>query len=168
MNDTLELVKSNTILFTIELSKKSLSEWLIDDLIDLNKEFENNPILRIELNTNQEIKQLKDFLKREVKHLDEELYDSCVEELSEIKEDLKWRKSEDGKLVLRLEDWVQSTRRKVEDAGWTKLFVGRSIIDPKQLNIGGFVKDENELNKIKAEIEEMTPPVSPNFYLEIK
>ncbi|MFC6999121.1 hypothetical protein [Rufibacter roseus] len=168
MNDGLEVIKSNTILFTIELTKNTLSDWIVDDIVELNKELGSYPILKTEFKTNQDIKRLKDFLKREVKQLDADLYDSCLEELTEIKDDLKWQNSEDGKLVLELENWVQNTRRIIMNEGWNSLFVGRSIIDPKQLNIGGFVKDEQQVRKIKSEVEKLAPPVYPNFYLEVE
>ncbi|WP_266205748.1 hypothetical protein [Pontibacter kalidii] len=168
MNKEIESIRSNTILFTVELVKKSLSDWLVDEIIEMDKEYENNPILKIELNTNQAFNQLKEFINREIKHRDSGLFESCIEELREIKDDLKWLKSEDGRFILKLEDWVHGVRSKLESEGWNRVFVGRSLIDPKQLNIGGLVKDEIESNKIKAKIEQWAPPVPPQYYLEIE
>lgn len=168
MNNNPELLKSNTILFTIELVKKSLSDWLVDEIVELNEAYENDPILKIELSTNREIKQLKEFLDSEIKHQDVGLYEYCLKELREIKGDLKWLKTEDGKFILKLEDWVLNTRSKLAREGWDNVFVGRSLLDPKQLNIGGWVRDENASNEIKAKIAQWAPPVPPKYLLEVK
>ncbi|GAA4299306.1 hypothetical protein [Nibribacter koreensis] len=166
MSDKLELLKSNTVLFTIELTKKSLSDWVVEDIIALNQDFEDIPLLDAELNSNQDIKRIKDFLKNEIKPLDEAVYEACLEELKEIKEDLTWQTSEDGALVLKLEDWVQDSRTHLERKGWSHVLVGRSLLNPTQLNIINTMQNLPEASSIKVEIEKLKPPVKPHYFLD--
>ncbi|MER2999237.1 hypothetical protein [Pontibacter populi] len=169
MNKEVELLKSHTILFSgIELIKQALSDWLIEEILGLNENYNDESILKVKLNSKEEIRNLKEFLDREIKHQNYELYESCIEELREIKEDFKWSNSKDGKFIQKLEDWVLNIRSKISDKGWEKIFIGRSMIDPKELNIGGVVKNEKEADEIRMQIEMWAPPFPPRYLLEVE
>ncbi len=148
--------------------KDSLSEWLIDEIYEIDEKNKNEQILKDKLNSKDDLIKLKEFLDREIKHQDDALYDSCVEELREMKEDLRWSSSKDGKFIIKLEDWVLDARNKISKQGWYKIFIGRSIIDPKELNIGGWVRNNRESVEIKAQIDSWVPPVSPGYMFEIE
>lgn len=167
MNNKIETLKSNTILFTgIELVKSSFPEWLVDEIFEINEKYKDEQILKEKLKSKDDLIKLKEFLDREIKHQDDALYDSCIEELREMKEDLRWSSSKDGKFILKLEDWVLDARNKIAQQGWDKIFIGRSIVDPKELNIGGWVRNSRESVEIKAQIDSWAPPVSPRYTFE--
>lgn len=169
MSKDVELLKSDTILFTgIELVKRTISDTLIEAILELNEEYENEPILQVKLNSKEEIRNLKEFLDRELKHQNAELYAACIEELREIKDDLKWSNSKSGKFIQKLEDWVLDTRSKVLLLGWERIFIGRSMINPKDLHIGGVVISEKEAKDIKKQIEMWGPPAPPRYVLEVE
>lgn len=167
MKKEVELLKSNTILFTgIGLVKKSLSNWLVEEILDIDEKCEKEPIIRAKLDSKGDIKKLREFLDREIKQQDDGLYESCIEELKEIKDDLNWESSKDGKFIQKLEEWVLATRTNASLLGWESIFIGRSIINPKGLNIGGLVRNEKEAEEIKKQIDLWAPPVPPRYLLQ--
>ncbi len=92
-----------------------------------------------------------------------------MEELKEIKGDFKWANSKDGKLIIKIEHWVEAIRIKLQQQfNNNEILVGRNLIDnPKELIIGGIVNNESELNSVKSFIESEKPPVLPIYKFEV-
>ena len=163
-----EFLKSNTILFPIELNKNRLSDFLIDDILNSNEGFNQDSILRKRIENKEDLKMLKTFLKKNRKTLGDDLYFYCLEELNEIKSDIKWSNTQEGKLIMGIDKWLLCNRRdflnKFEDY---KIFLGRSLTNPKELIIGGRISENEVITEIKKNINSRKPPVTPFFYLNL-
>lgn len=106
--DKFEILKSNTIQFTIEMNKMRLSEAILEDIIKTEIEVEKVEILNVDIDNKERLKNLKQFLDNNKKILKNGLYDYCLEEYREIKDDLKFRNSKDGKLIIEIENWFNT------------------------------------------------------------
>ena len=160
-----ELLKSNTIQYAVEMNKVRLSETVLDDISKTKIDFENAKILNININGKENLKKLKHFLNDNKEFLKNGLYDYCIEEYREIKDDFKFRNTKDGQLILEIENWVQDIRKLLPEIGNSKIFVGRSFFDPKKLIIGGILNDQEKL-KIISYFEDKNPPVKPEYQFE--
>lgn len=82
-------------------------------------------------------------------HLTQEILNlELIDEAKEISEDFRWSQSKEGKLILRIESWIEE-QRKILDEKWPKelIYIGRSFDEPISLIIGGMVN-----SKIKDEV----------------
>lgn len=163
--DKFEILKSNTIQFTIEMNKMRLSEAVLEDIIKTEIEVEKIEILNVDIDNKERLKNLKQFLDNNKKILKNGLYDFCLEEYREIKDDLKFRNSKDGKLIIEIENWVQHNRESLPQMNPSKIFIGRSFIDPKKLIIGGLLNGQKEMEIIEF-FREKNPPVEPEYKFE--
>lgn len=156
-----EIYKSNTIQFEIVLDKKRFSDAVLDDISNLDKNL-LEPILFEDIDDKKKLKSLKEYLDYNKNNLKDGLYDYCIEEYKEIKDDLNFKKSKDGKLIIEVENWVIKTRKKAEkELKNFKVFIGRSFLDPKELIIGVIIKNVDEENTIKSFFLNENPPVAP-------
>ena len=166
-----EILKSSTIQYSIfELLKYKLSDFILQEVHQIDISFQNEHILTKEISCKEDISELQRFLEQnQIKFDSNDFYIACLEELNEIRADLKWRNSKEGKIIIKLEQWIESLRMKLhEEFHESKVFVGRSFIDPKELIIGGILKNEVERNKILNFIGLEKPPVSPIYKFEIE
>lgn len=165
----LEILKSNMVLYSATLDTLKLSEFLIDEIAELSDCFKNNTILSKEIKDKEDLKSLKLYIAKNKESLKHGLYEYCLEEIKVINNDLNFRNSQDGKLIIEIEDWVLEMRR-VHTIVIEKLelFVTRSLTEPTKLLIGGIVKNEIVLNKVVDFFEKQSPPVRPNYKLEIE
>lgn len=167
--DKFEFLKSKTIQFSIEMNMLRLSEFTIEQISNIDKDLGMIPILSKEINDKKNLKQLKTLLDENKRKLKKDLYEDCIEEYREIKDDLKFRSTKDGRLIIELEVWVQKLRKEINIKFQNKkLFVGRSFIDPKELIIGGIVEKIDEIQYIKDFINKHCPPVIPIYQFELK
>ena len=90
------------------------------------------------------------------------------EEIKEIEEDLKWRKTKQGKLVLSIDAWIENARNHIPKGSKKTLLIGRNITDDDPCNIivGGYSK-EMSIPDIKKTIMSLNPPVKPLFILSV-
>jgi len=163
--DRFEDMKSSTIQFTIEMIKLRLSDAVLEEMAKVEINLRKADILNVDIDNKERIKHLKVFLEENKKQLKGGLYDSCIEEYREIKDDYKFRTSKDGRLIIKIEEWVQKARKKAEHMD-KRVFVGRSFIDPKKLVIGGILKNEVDESEMINLFELNNPPVQPEYRFE--
>lgn len=163
-----EILKSTTIQFSIEeLLQNKLDDLLLDELFAIDSSFKEEAILSKAIYTKEEVKKLEGFFKENKSRIRPGLYNDCMEEVKEIKDDIKWSTSADGKIVLEIERWIAHAREKLAThSNGHNIFVGRSFVDPKALIVGGIIKNEQELAGIKQFIESENPPVTPVYKFE--
>lgn len=47
------------------------------------------------------------------------------------------------------------------------IYIGRRFVNPISLKIGGYVQDENEINKIETYFNNMNPPISILYSIKV-
>jgi len=169
--DKFEILKSQTIQFSLfDLLHFRLSNYIVERICQIDNTFQNNQIIKKGIVSVDDINELQVFFENKRNALEfYNLYDACIEELREIKSDIKWVNSNDGKLIIKIEHWVESARKKISEHFYGyKIFVGRSLLNPKELIIGGMLKNELEIEIIKKELMKETPPVLPIYKFEIE
>lgn len=160
-----ERLKSTTIQFSIEMNKTRFSEVVLDDITKAGIDTSKLKILSEDIDSKERLKELKQFINAHKQVLKRGLHDYCLEEYREIKEDLKFRNSKDGKLIIELESWVQENRESIPELLPAKVFIGRSFDDPKKLIIGGILNGQQE-SRIIDFFETKRPPVEPEYNFE--
>ena len=163
--DKFEILKSNTIQYIIEMNKMRLSEVVLEDIAKTEINVDNVEILNVDVNSKESLKELKQFLENNKRIFNNGLYDSCLEEYREIKDDLRFRKTKDGILIIETENWVQLHRESLSQLKPSEIFMGRSFIDPKKLIIGGLLNGQ-EKRKVIDFFEGKNPPVEPDYQFE--
>jgi hypothetical protein len=155
-----EILKSTTVQFSIEeLLQNRLDDILLEELFAIDESFKEEGILSNEIKTKEDVKTLQEFFKRNKNRIRPGLYSDFMEDLKEIKDDITWSASVDGKIVLEIERWVAEVRDKVSaQLNGYNVFIGRSFVDPKVLVVGGLIKNDLELTTVKRFIEGEKPP----------
>jgi hypothetical protein len=167
MNSQIERLKEKSIQFTLEMVKKRLDDFLIDEIIETDDKFKEIEILFKDIETHADLKILKDFFKLNKSKLSKDLYENYIEELREITSDLKWSNSKQGIQVLKLEEWVINARKAFAEVDEFKtVFIGRSMIDPTLLIISGVLNGALQEEKLKEKIEYLNPPTQPKYIIE--
>ncbi len=161
-----EILKSNTIQFTIELNKSKLSDAVLEEILKIDTQLAKSRILHSNIDDKNSLKELKAFLSEHKKKLGQSLYEYCIIECREIKDDLEFSKTETGQFIIQLEDWVQFARKEIGKLKNVSLFVGRSFLDPKELIIGGVVESFEKVEEIKQYFNGLKPPVDPKYLFE--
>jgi hypothetical protein len=165
-----ENLKSTTIQYSMfDLLKCKLSDFVAGEILQIDISFVNEKIVTKEISTKEDIMTLQSFVENNKNKFTVcGLYNYCMEELREIKADFKWRNSKDGKFIIKIEHWIESVRPKLQlHFRDYKIFIGRSIFNPKELVIGGILNSEGEIERVKNFIEPENPPVVPTFRFEI-
>jgi len=165
--DKFEILKSNTIQYTIEMNKLRLSDVVLEDMLKTGIDINNIEILNVDIENKEQLKELKEFLDCNKKFLKDGLYDYCLEEYREIKDDLKFRNTKDGQLIIGIENWILAQREILSQLKPSEIFIGRSFIDPKKIVIGGLLNGQDE-GTIIGYYEERNPPVKPDYQFENK
>jgi len=167
MDPQIERLKGKSFQFTIEMVKKRLDEFLIDEIIEADDNFKETKILFKDIENKEDLRALKDFFKLNRSKLSKNVYESCIEELREIASDLKWSNSKEGIQVQNLEAWVINARKDLARFDEFKtVFIGRSIMDPTLLIISGVMDSELQEEKLKEKIKDLNPPARPEYILE--
>ncbi len=86
--DKFEILKSNTIQYTIEMNKTRISEDIIKEIKQSKIDSKKLKILNIDSDNKKNLKELKQLLDENKKLLKNGLYDYCLEENREIKDGL--------------------------------------------------------------------------------
>jgi Sec7-like guanine-nucleotide exchange factor len=166
-----EILKSTTIQYSLfELLHYKLSDFIVEEIYQTGNSFQNEQILTKKITSKEDLTKLQSFLELHRNELDiNNLYDTCIEEFREIKSDFKWLNSKDGKLIIKIEYWIEEIRNKLHTRFKDcKIFVGRSLLEPKELVIGGILKNDLELKNIKKIIELENPPILPIYKFEFE
>ncbi len=165
-----EIMKSQTIQFSLfDLLHYKFSNYIVEEIYQIDISFQNEQIIKKVITSKDDIMEMQMFLEQNRNRFEtNNLYSACIEEFREIKSDFKWLNSKDGKLIIQIEHWVEFIREKLlEHLNDCKIFVGRSLLNPKELIIGGIMRNELEIENIKNFIELESPPVSPIYKFEI-
>ncbi len=165
MTSRIEALKQRSIQFEIDLVKDRLTDELLEELAEAVPEFSQLAILSAPVTTKAELKTLTDLVKEFRQRMPSTLREDLRDELAEIREDLNWILSKQGKAVADLESWVRSAR--VEMKEFQSVFIGRSFNDPMILIINGVVADEIERMRVVDRIETLQPPVKPQYGIEL-
>lgn len=167
MSDQIARLREKSIQFTIEMVKKRLDDFLIAEMVDTDDTFKEAKILFKDIETREDLKILKEFIKLSKSKLSSDLYENCVEELREITDDLKWSNSKEGMKVMKLEEWVINARKHLQNFDEFKnVFIGRSLMDPLVLRISGVLDNESQKEKLKEVIKQLNPPAQPEYIIE--
>lgn len=167
--DRFEILMSQTIQFSLfNLLHISFSNYIVERINQIDISFQNKELIKKVITSKNDIIELKIFLEKNHNMLEiNNLYNEFIEEFNEIKSDFKWLNSRDGKLIIKIEHWVEAERKKLlENFNDCKIFVGRSILNPKQLIIGGILQNELEIEKIKNFVSLRKPPVPVTYKFE--
>lgn len=91
--------------------------------------------------------------------LSDDLYEAINEELKEIVSDFRWAYSKEGKLIISIEEWIESARAKVAvEHPDSLIYIGRSFVFPVSLVIGGYA-EPGRMEDIKTWFENLMPPI---------
>jgi hypothetical protein len=140
---------------------------MISDLINAAEELEDEPLLTRDINSKEDLKQLKEFVKSISTKIDKILFDDVKDELREIADDFKWSGSSQGKPVMKLEAWVISAREKLlAYPKFQNVFIGRDFFDPTVLIVSGVVVNDAASKKLADLVKEWQPPVEAKYIIE--
>lgn len=165
MTSRIEILKQQTIQYEIELVQERLTDDLVEELIGVLPELKGQIILNAPVTTKAELRALTDFVKEFRQRLPSALREDLRDQLAEIREDLNWALSKEGKAVVQLESWVRSTRAELKDL--ETVFVGRSWKDPLVVIVNGVVPSEDERLDVIARIGSLKPPFAPQYEIEV-
>lgn len=100
--------------------------------------------------------------------LPKKLFEDTKDELTEICDDYKWLNSKNGKLILKIEEWIKEARHCVAfDFPSEYIYIGRSLIDPVSLIVGGYVKELITKANIESYLNNMNPPIDIEYRIVI-
>lgn len=141
--------------------RSSLSSWLVDDAIRESGGAiapDVEAVLRGEIESAPQVTLLKKALTSVKRNLTTSTFAALTEELSEIREDFTWAKSERGKYVSAIQDWVQSFHAEMRSDGeFDGLYVGGHA-SIEVVYIVGKAQSEAVLNRFIEFILSKNPP----------
>lgn len=168
MDAALEVLKGRSIQYEIELVKSKVDATIITQLSVLDADLPKLDILEKEVKTKDDLTKLGDFIKYLKSEIPPRIHRDLREELSEIKEDFKWKQTEHGRRVIELENWIHQARTELDlRRDDTTVFVGKSFSDPLKLLITGRLKSAEEKIQLESLVKHLKPPVAPNYEIEI-
>jgi len=149
--------------------KKRMSSDLLAEMDGCSELLRKDIVLHGHLDDNNKIEYAKETIKRskgEIVSFSTNLYMELTEEIKEIEEDFKWRKTKQGKLVLSIDAWIENARNYIPKGSKKTLLIGRNLNDDDPCNIivGGY-SNEMSIPDIKKYIMSLNPPVKPLFIL---
>lgn len=112
-----------------ELLKDSISEWLLSDIQQINVKLWKELKLISKVNNKDDIKRLKHFVKNNKSNLGSMLYEELKSAVKEIAEDFEWIRSEDGQIIMDIEDWIEKVRSRLgKEYPDALIYIGRSFV----------------------------------------
>ena len=100
--------------------------------------------------------------------LPKNLFEETKDEVTDICDDYKWLNSKNGKLILKIEEWIKNARHCIAiDFPSEYIYIGRSLIDPVTLIVGGYVNELNTKANIESYLNNMNPPIDIKYRIEI-
>lgn len=111
-----------------------------------------------------ELKELRRLLKNNCDLIGEELYAELDAEVKEITDDFRWKNSRKGRLILQIEKWITTEREKIKtDFPDTLIYIGRSLVMPESLIIGGCVDSETTAKALERYFNDDNPPIPVDY-----
>lgn len=166
INQQFEIQRDRTIQNSLkELLQFSVSDLLISEVTQKDSMLGESLKKISSVNSKEDLSVLKLFLNDNKTKLGSTLYSDLKEEIGEISEDFKWSRSKDGKLILKIERWIEE-QRFILNEKWSKelIYIGRSLDEPISLIIGGFVSPK-VMDEIKSFFDSKTPPIPITYKL---
>ena len=115
-------------------------------------------VLSAEIESTSQVTRLKKALTSVKSDISSSTFESLAEELSEIREDFTWAKSERGKYVSAIQDWAQSFHAEMRSVGeFDGLYVGGHA-SIEVVYISGKARSEAALNRFIDFILSKNPP----------
>lgn len=143
------------------LVRSAFSKWLVDDAI---REAggaiapDAEVILRAEIENQSQVTQLKKALTSVKRNISSSTFEALAEELSEIREDFTWAKSERGEYVTAIQVWTQSFHAEMKaQSEFDGLFVGGHA-SIEVVYVAGKAQTEAVLNKFIEFLSSKNPP----------
>lgn len=161
--------KESTIQYDVsELLQTGLSDNLKNRLMYLGNPEVAKFVALFPIQGKVRISVIRDSLNGIKGILPSSLYDETNDEVKEICNDYKWLNSKDGKLILKIEEWIQEARRYVTtDFPSEHIYIGRSLIEPVSLIVGGYVKELRIKTMIESCLNNMNPPIAIEFRISL-
>lgn len=161
--------KESTIQYDIsELLQTDLSDNLKSRLMNLGNLEVDIFVALFPIQDKVRISVIRDSLNGIKGTLPSNLYDETNDEVKEICNDYKWLNSKDGKLILKIEEWIQEARLGVAtDFPSEHIYIGRSLIEPVSLIVGGYVKELRIKTMIESCLNNMNPPIAIEYRISL-
>lgn len=162
-----EQQKAGTIQYSLDkLLKVCISDYVLEDCYAIDDSFRNSILSCRAFDSKDKIKTLKSFLRdnRERFHDNMILFQDCLAEIKEIEDDYKWMNSKDGQLIMQIEKWIEVQRKNLSKKNENNhIYIGRSLLEPQSLIIGGIVYNAATAEELKNYFREMNPPIAPSY-----
>lgn len=161
--------KESTIQYDVcELLHTDLSDDLKERLINLGNPTVDKFIALFPIQDKIKFSAIRDALNGMKDILPKKLFEDTKDEVTEICDDYKWLNSKNGKLILKIEEWIKNARHCIAiDFPSEYIYIGRSIIDPVSLIVGGYVKELNTKANIESYLNNMNPPIDIEYRILI-
>ena len=163
------LDKESTIQYDIsELLHTDLSDDLKERLMNLGNPTVDKFIALFPLQDKIKFSTIRDALNGMKVILPKNLFEETKDEVTEICDDYKWMNSKEGKVILQIEKWITEARHCIaSDFSSEHIYIGRSLIEPVSLIVGGYVKELNTKTNIESCLNNMNPPIDIEYKIEI-
>ena len=161
--------KEFTIQYDVsELLQTDLSDNLKSRLMNLGNPTVRRFVALFPIQGKVRISVIRDSLNSIKDILPENLFEETKSEVREICDDYKWLNSKNGKLILKIEEWIKEARHCVAfDFPSEYIYIGRSLIDPVSLIVGGYVKELITKANIESYLNNMNPPIDIEYRIVI-
>jgi len=143
------------------LVKNKITEILIDDIANSVPSISEDDmnILRQSINNQKEIKATQEVVFRCKNIISELLHEQLEEELREITEDLKWKKSKRGKAVIIINEWSQTFYGEFRSFDkYENVFIGGHSEINNVIFITGNVKYNEDIDDLLHYLKSKNPP----------
>lgn len=159
----------STIQYDIsELLHTDLSDDLKERLMNLGNPTVDKFIALFPIQDKIKFSAIRDALNGMKDILPKNLFEETKDEVTEICDDYKWLNSKNGKLILKIEEWIKNARHCIAiDFPPEYIYIGRSLIDPVTLIVGGYVNELNTKANIESYLNNMNPPIDIKYSIKI-
>ena len=159
----------STIQYDIsELLHTDLSDDLKERLMNLGNPTVDKFIALFPIQDKIKFSTIRDALNGKKVILPKNLFEETKDEVTEICDDYKWLNSKNGKLILKIEEWIKDARHCIAiDFPSEYIYIGRSLFDPISLIVGGYVKELNTKTIIESCLDNMNPPIDIEYRIVI-
>lgn len=161
--------KESTIQYDIsELLHTDLSDDLKERLMNLGNPTVGKFIALFPIQDKIKFSAIRDALNDMKDILPKNFFEDTKDEVTEICDDYKWLNSKNGKLILKIEEWIKEARHCVAfDFPSEYIYIGRSFIAPVSLIVGCYVKELNTKTMIESCLDNMNPPIDIEYRILI-